>query len=240
MTLRVRVVITNQIHKKSHLSLLDEQLLLGHLFNIFLPVRLIRRRMNDVLHKSTVLVLNRNWQAIDVKTPAQAFCMMANGNATALDMLGVGDMRPVRWHDWIALPVRDEDYAVRTVRGLVRIPTVLVLARYNKVPRRRPKLSAKGIWERDGGRCQYTGRKLAPNEGNIDHIVPRSRGGITSWENCVLADKRVNSLKGNRLPEEVGLQLKKRPQTPRELPVTYFIRNAHNVADWEHFLMPAD
>jgi 5-methylcytosine-specific restriction endonuclease McrA len=149
-------------------------------------------------------------------------------------------MRPVRWHEWIALPVREEDYAVRTVRGLVRIPTVLVLARYNKVPRRRPKLSAKGIWERDGGRCQYTGRKLAPHEGNIDHIVPRSRGGMTSWENCVLADKRVNSLKGNRLPEEVGLQLKKRPQTPRELPVTYFIRNAHNVADWEHFLMPAD
>ena len=221
-------------------SLLDERLLLGQLFNDFPPVRLVRTRMNDVLHKSTVLVLNRNWQAIDVKTPAQAFCMMANGNATALDMLGAGDMRPVRWHEWIALPVREEDYAVRTVRGLVRIPTVLVLARYNKVPRRRPKLSAKGIWERDGGRCQYTGRKLAPHEGNIDHIVPRSRGGMTSWENCVLADKRVNSLKGNRLPEEVGLQLKKRPQTPRELPVTYFIRNAHNVADWEHFLMPAD
>jgi 5-methylcytosine-specific restriction endonuclease McrA len=196
--------------------------------------------MNDVLYKSTVLVLNRNWQAIDVKTPAQAFCMMANGNATALDMLGAGDMRPVRWHEWIGLPVREEDYAVRTVRGLVRIPTVLVLARYNKVPRRRPKLSAKGIWERDGGHCQYTGKKLAPHEGNIDHIVPRSRGGMTSWENCVLADKRVNSLKGNRLPEEVGLQLKKRPQTPRELPVTYFIRNAHNVADWKHFLMPID
>jgi 5-methylcytosine-specific restriction endonuclease McrA len=220
--------------------MLDERLLLGQLFNGFPPERLFGRRMNDVLHKSTVLVLNRNWQAIDVKTPAQAFCMMANGNATALDMLRAGDMRPVRWHEWVALPVREEDYAVRTVRGLVRIPTVLVLARYNKVPRRRPKLSAKGIWERDGGHCQYTGKKLAPHEGNIDHIVPRSRGGMTSWENCVLADKRVNSLKGNRLPEEVGLQLKKRPQTPRELPVTYFIRNAHKVADWEHFLMPAD
>jgi 5-methylcytosine-specific restriction endonuclease McrA len=193
--------------------------------------------MNDVLNKATVLVLNRNWQAIDVKTPAQAFCMMANGNATALDMFGVGDMRPVRWQDWIALPVREEDYAVRTVRGLVRVPTVLVLARYSKVPKRRPKLSAKGIWERDGGHCQYTGKKLAPHEGNIDHVVPRSRGGLTSWENCVLADKRINSLKGNRLPEEVGLQLKKKPQTPRELPVSSFIRNAHNIGDWEHFLV---
>jgi 5-methylcytosine-specific restriction endonuclease McrA len=181
--------------------------------------------------------LNRNWQAIDVKTPAQAFCMMANGNATALDMFGAGDMRPVRWQDWLGLPVREEDYAVRTVRGLVRVPTVLVLARYHKVPKRRPKLSAKGIWERDGGHCQYTGKKLAPHEGNIDHIVPRSRGGLTSWENCVLADKRINSLKGNRLPEEVGLQLKKKPQTPRELPVSSFIRNAHNIGDWEHFLV---
>ena len=107
----------------------------------------------------------------------------------------------------------------------------------NKVPKRRPKLSAKGIWERDGGHCQYTGRKLAPQEGNIDHVVPRSRGGVTSWENCVLADKRINSLKGNRLPEEVGLQLKKKPQTPRELPVSSFIRNAHNIEDWEHFLV---
>ena len=193
--------------------------------------------MNDVLNKATVLVLNRNWQAIDVKTPAQAFCMMANGNATALGMFGAGDMRPVRWQDWLGLPVREEDYAVRTVRGLVRVPTVLVLARYHKVPKRRPKLSAKGIWERDGGHCQYTGKKLAPHEGNIDHIVPRSRGGLTSWENCVLADKRINSLKGNRLPEEVGLQLKKKPQTPRELPVSSFIRNAHNIGDWEHFLV---
>ena len=77
-----------------------------------------------------------------------------------------------------------------------------------------PKLSAKGIWERDGGHCQYTGKKLAPHEGNIDHMVPRSRGGLTSWENCVLADKRINSLKGNRLPEEVGFQLKKNRRRP--------------------------
>jgi 5-methylcytosine-specific restriction endonuclease McrA len=193
--------------------------------------------MNDVLYKSTVLVLNRNWQAIDVKSPAQAFCMMANGNATALDIEDAGDMRPVRWNEWLGLPVRDEDYSVRTVRGAVRVPTVLVLARYSKVPRRRPKLSTKGIWERDGGKCQYTGKKLAPHEGNIDHVVPRSRGGTTTWENCVLADKKVNSRKGNRLPEEVGLQLKKNPETPRELPVTYFIRNAHNVRDWDHFLV---
>ena len=70
--------------------------------------------------------------------------------------------------------------------------------------------------------------------------MPRSRGGQTSWENCVLTDRRVNSLKGSRLPEEVGLELRKRPEPPRELPVTYFIRNAHNVSDWDHFLVPGE
>ncbi|MBW0001239.1 MAG: HNH endonuclease [Verrucomicrobia bacterium] len=196
--------------------------------------------MNDVLHKCTVLVLNRNWQAINVRSPAQAFCMMANGNATALDIQEAGDMRPVKWSEWLELPVRGEDNAVSTIRGLVRVPTVLVLTRYGRVPRRRPKLSPKGIWERDGGLCQYTGRKLAPHEGNIDHVVPRSRGGQTTWENCVLADRRVNSLKGSRLPEEVGLELRKRPEAPRELPTTCFIRNAHNITDWKHFLVPLD
>jgi 5-methylcytosine-specific restriction endonuclease McrA len=203
---------------------------LGHKFHGFVSF------MNDVLHKATVLVLNRNWQAIDVKTPAHAFCMMANGNATALDIQDAGDMRPVKWDAWLRLEVREMDNGVRTVRGPVRVPTVLVLARYKKVPKRRPKLSARGIWERDGGQCQYTGKKLAPHEGNIDHVLPRSRGGQTTWENCVLADRQINSLKGNQLPDEAGLELRKKPQIPRELPVTLFIRNAHNVPDWDHFL----
>src|SRR4029077_3260530 len=133
--------------------------------------------MSDVLHKATVLVLNRNWQAIDVKTPADAFCMMAAGTATALDMADGENMEPCKWEGWLRLEVRDCDNGVGTVHGPVRVPTVLVLARYDKVPKRRPKLSPRGIWERDGGVCQYTGKKLAREEGNIDHITPRSRGG---------------------------------------------------------------
>src|SRR5450432_3730938 len=99
--------------------------------------------MNDVLNKTTVLVLNRNWQAIHVKTPAQAFCMLAAEVATALDIHETGDMRPVRWTEWIALPVRAEDNSVRTVQGAVRVPTVMVLASYAKVPKRRPKFSPR-------------------------------------------------------------------------------------------------
>ncbi len=192
--------------------------------------------MNDVLNKSTVLVLNRNWQAIGVKTPAEAFGMMATGNATALQICGDDFMSPVRWDDWMKLPVREGDNAIGTVHGPIRVPTVLVLARFDKVPKRRPKFCAKAIWERDGGVCQYTGRKLKPNEGNIDHVIPVSRGGKSTWDNCVLADKKVNSKKGSKLPEEAGLKLLRRPSMPREVPVTHLIRNTHHVQDWEMFL----
>lgn len=196
--------------------------------------------MSDILNKTTVLVLNRHWQAIGVKTPMEAFGMMSAGNATALDMLGQEELRPVRWEEWLELPVRPHDQSIGTVHGRVRVPTVLVLARFDRVPKRRPKFCAKAIWERDGGICQYTGRKLRPGEGNIDHVVPVSRGGASTWENCVLADRRVNSRKGNKLPEEAGLKLLRQPFAPREVPVTQLIRNPHEVRDWSLFLQPAD
>lgn len=194
------------------------------------------RAMSDVLNKTTVLVLNRHWQAIAVKTPMEAFGMMAAGNATALDMKGQEELRPVRWEEWLTLEVREEDQAIGTVHGRVRVPTVLVLAKFDRVPKRRPKFCAKAIWERDGGVCQYTGKKLRPGEGNIDHVVPVSRGGASTWENCVLADRKVNSRKGSKLPDEAGLKLMRQPYAPREVPVTQLIRNPHEVRDWSLFL----
>ena len=192
--------------------------------------------MSEVLNKTIVLVLNRHWQAIDVKTPAETFSMLVNGSATALDIHLDEELRPVTWEEWITLPVRKGDYAVGTVRGGIRVPTVIVLARFDKVPKRRPKFCARAIWERDGGVCQYTGRKLRPSEGNIDHIVPRSRGGPTSWENCVLAHREINSRKADRTPDEAGLRLLRAPLVPKELPIRLFISNAHGVADWNLFI----
>jgi len=192
--------------------------------------------MSDVLCKATVLVLNRNWQAIHVKSPQEAFGMLATDTATALDIGEDGGMQPVRWKDWITLPIRESDNVVRTVRGPIRVPTVIVLANFSKVPKKRPKFGTRGIWERDGGKCQYTGKTLRPGEGNIDHIVPRSRGGKSTWENCVLAHKDVNSRKGSRLPEEAGLRLLRKPAAPREVPVSALIKNQHRVKDWEIFL----
>ena len=152
--------------------------------------------MSDILNKTIVLVLNRNWQAINIRTPADAFCQMATNVATALEIEGENHIRPVNWDEWITLPIRDGDNAVRTVHGAIRVPTVIVAVNYARVPKKRPKLCARAIRERDGNRCQYTGALLRPDEGSLDHVVPRSRGGPDTWENLVWSSKQVNTRKG--------------------------------------------
>ncbi len=192
--------------------------------------------MNNILNKAIVLVLNRNWQAINVRTPQEAFCMMATNVATALEIEGESHIRPVIWDEWITLPVRESDAAVQTVRGPIRVPTVIVAVNFAKVPKKRPKLCAKTIRERDDNRCQYTGKLLKPDQGSLDHVLPRSRGGRDTWENLVWSSKEVNTRKANRLPHEAGLKLLKQPRAPKELPVSALIRNAFEVADWQLFL----
>jgi len=175
--------------------------------------------MSDILNKTIVLVLNRNWQAINIRTPQDAFCQMATNVATALEIEGESHIRPVTWDEWIMLPVREGDYAVRTARGAIRLPTVIVAVNFAKVPKKRPKLCSKTIRERDGNRCQYTGKLLKLEEGSLDHVLPRSRGGADTWENLVWSSKDVNTRKGNRLPHEAGLKLpsvRRAPHRPRK------------------------
>src|SRR6202451_1761136 len=118
------------------------------------------------------------------------------------------------------------------MRGPIRVPTVIVAVNYARVPKKRPKLCARTIRERDGNRCQYTGAFLRPDEGSLDHVVPRSRGGPDTWEKLVWSRKQVNSRKGDRLPHEAGLTLLKAPRAPKELPVSALIRNTQDVAEW--------
>jgi 5-methylcytosine-specific restriction endonuclease McrA len=192
--------------------------------------------MTDILNKSIVLVLKRNWQAINIRTPQEAFCQMATNVATALEIEGENHIRPVTWEEWITLPIRPQDNAVHTVRGAIRVPTVIVAVNFAKVPKKRPKLCARTIRERDGNRCQYTGKLLKLDEGSLDHVLPRSRGGRDTWENLVWSSKDVNTRKGNRLPHEAGLKLLAVPRAPKELPATALIHNTHGVVEWKLFL----
>jgi 5-methylcytosine-specific restriction endonuclease McrA len=161
-----------------------------------IAVAVCKHFMNDILNKSMVLVLNRNWQAVNVRTPQESFCMMATNVATGLEIEGEHHIRPVTWDEWITLAIRPQDNAVQTVRGPIRVPTVIVAVNYAKVPKKRPKLCARAIRERGGNRCQYTGRVLRPDEGSLDHVVPRSRGGKNAWENLVWAGKEVERPQG--------------------------------------------
>ena len=101
---------------------------------------------------------------------------------------------------------------------------------------KRPKFTANNLWMRDNGTCQYTNKKLSRSEANIDHVIPRTKGGLTNWTNCVICHKEVNAKKGPRTPEEAGLKLVRQPSVPRSLPSTFYIKNKHGIKEWNIFL----
>ena len=162
--------------------------------------------------------------------------MMATNVATGLEIEGEHHIRPVTWDEWITLPIRLQDNAVQTVRGPVRVPTVIVAINYAKVPKKRPKLCVRAIRERDGNSRQSTCRVLRPDEGSLVHAVPRSRCGKCAWENLVWAGEAVKARKGNRLPHEAGLRLLTVPRAPKHPPVSATIRNAHGIPEWKLFV----
>ncbi len=189
----------------------------------------------SIIHQKSVLVLNRHWLPVDTISIADAFCHMVASSAEGL-CISDESMQAIGWTDWRKLPC-DGYETVGTKGGPVRVPTVVVLTRYHGVPMSRPSFGFRALWDRDGGRCQYSGRKLAAEEADIDHIVPRSRGGRDSWDNCVISDRAINRRKGARTPEEAQLKLIRKPGAPRAVPVSARIENAYNINDWKHFIM---
>jgi 5-methylcytosine-specific restriction endonuclease McrA len=182
-----------------------------------------------------VLVLNRQWQAINVITVQAALSMMAADAATGMDFSD-GNFVPVKWSDWLNLPVRAGDDCVSTPSRRVRAPRVIIAVKFNKVPLKRPRLTMRHLRERDGGRCAYTERLLKPEECSMEHVVPRSKGGTTEWKNVVLADKRINNFRGNRSFKEAGLTLKIQPTVPTAKPFHESLRNRLKFPEWELFV----
>ena len=178
-----------------------------------------------------VLVINKGWQAIAERPLYAVMCDMMRGAVTALD---TEFLRPVPWVDWLKLPIRDGDQFLSTVRGPVRVPTVVCASSYAGMPKKRPRFNSKNVGQRDKHVCAYTG-KHDPT-GNVDHVVPRSRGGVNDWSNTVWASQSVNSSKGARTPKEAGLKLLVKPRVPKALPVCQTIAVGH--PDWEMFIRP--
>jgi hypothetical protein len=185
--------------------------------------------MDGILDKPIVLKLNRLWQRIGWCTPREAFVAMCGGAyggtppAKGLSIITDenGDLKDgvaLDWNDWIGLPIRECDFAISTGRGEVRVPSVIVCPEYDGMPAKSRKFSSAAIRQRDGDTCQVSGRKLAPGEGNLGHIVARAKGGSRTWENIVYMDKRLNTLQGTKLPEEMGWKLLKKPSVPAPIP----------------------
>ena len=191
--------------------------------------------MMNYINKHNVLILNKHWIPINTTTARHSFALMYSENAKGI-MIEEDKVVPLEWNEWVSLNLKENDRTVKTVRGFVKIPTVIVLNHYDKIPRQIIKFTQKSLWERDNFTCQYTGKKVTRTNGNIDHIIPRSQGGKTSWENCVIAHKEINAIKADRTPEQAGLKLLKKPSAPRIMPVSFYIRNREEVKDWEMFL----
>lgn len=194
--------------------------------------------MDSILEKQIVLQLNGNWERIGWRTVRDSIvclCEDSSGvpNALSLDIDIDEDGKATRidavpWSEWIKLPVRPCDLSISTGRGAIRAPVAIVASHFRKMPRKSPRLSPGTIFERDGGVCQYTGRKLARKQGNIDHIIPRARGGKDSWENLVWSDKDLNLAKGSRLNSEAGLKLIRQPKSPPSVPASFTIKDARH------------
>jgi len=191
--------------------------------------------MKDSISKHSVLILNKHWIPINTTTPKHSFALMYSENAKGI-MIEEDKVVPLEWHEWVCLKLNQSDRTIKTVRGFIKIPTVIVLNYYDKIPKQTIKFTQKSLWERDNFTCQYTGKKVTRTNGNIDHVIPKSQGGKTSWENCVIAHKEINALKADRTPEQAGLKLLKKPSSPRIMPVSFYIRNKEEVKDWELFL----
>jgi len=192
---------------------------------------LLEQTMTDVL-SMPVLALNRYFQPVQVTTVKRGFVLLYGGAAQAIDE----DGEAYDFDGWRQLPLRSDDDALPIVGGKLRVPRVVHLHRYDRTPRVTVRLTRRNLMFRDAHQCQYCGKRPAMRDLNIDHVLPRSRGGPDTWENLVWSSRQVNTRKGNRLPHEAGLKLLNEPRAPKEQPASALIRNAHGIAEWKLFL----
>jgi 5-methylcytosine-specific restriction endonuclease McrA len=196
----------------------------------------------NYLNTHCVLKLNKNWQPFFIDIGLNALIDLFKGTVRAVHIDYDKDGNPVNFepldfNKWSKLPVSNNHFAVKTVRGKIRIPSVVVCENYNKIPVKKKKLNKQTLFERDRGICQYTGKKLTYRTATIDHVMPRSKGGIHAWENVVLAHHEVNHQKGSLTLEEAGLRLLKKPLEPRPVPTPFLIKNERKIKDWNYFLL---
>jgi len=188
-----------------------------------------------------VLVLNRNYLAIRVINVKRAFSLLLRELAEVIH-IERGQYSSYAFSEWCELSElarRFEPDAhdwIRTVRFDIAVPRIIRLAIYDRLPRQAVKFNRRNIYARDGNRCQYCGKKYSTNELSLDHVIPRSQGGTSTWENIVCACLQCNIRKGGRTPTQAGLHLIHPPVKPKRNPVISIKLNDGRYQSWKAFL----
>lgn len=164
-------------------------------------------------------------------TVVRALVLIWNDSARVVDP---DEYRLYSWEEWSRLTPPPGAPAVRTTRGPLRAPEVVCLARYDRLPSAAVTFSRRNVAKRDHHTCQYCGAQPGWEGITIDHVIPRSRGGASSWVNCVAACAACNARKGDRTPEHAGMRLRRRPARPAWKPL-YDARGA-TAPSWSKFL----
>jgi 5-methylcytosine-specific restriction endonuclease McrA len=147
--------------------------------------------VNGDLLRSPVLVLNASYEPIHVCAARRALLLLFKG-AAQTEEAGL--------------------HLLCSATAAIPLPSVIRLVEYRRIPRQSRALSRKNILMRDHHTCQYCGKSSMNGDLTLDHVLPRSRGGTTSWENLVAACRRCNNRKGDRTPEEARMHLRRRPK----------------------------
>jgi len=186
-----------------------------------------------------VLVLNRLWQAVNVIGARRAFALLTRGHAQVVHHTA-DDFKVFSMLDWIDFsrhhPPLLEVETVHTVRHTIRLPRVILLTFFDKLPCKELKLTRNNVFERDKNQCQYCGRFFEREELNLDHVIPRHSGGRTTWENIVCSCVKCNTRKANRLPHEAGVRLIRKPVRPKWRPVISLVLGTRHRELWKDFL----
>ncbi len=183
--------------------------------------------MSILDHKT--LVLNKTWTPVQITTVKNALILLVKDSAK---VVCTKTFQPYAFSAWLKVQPNGSGY-IQTSHFRIAVPEVILLSTYDRIPLLNPLFSKRNVLKRDKYTCQYCG--VQTHDLTIDHVFPKSRGGITCWENVVAACDLCNHKKANRTPEEANLHLKKMPDKPKVDVVTMLQRLDLNPS-WQKFM----
>jgi 5-methylcytosine-specific restriction endonuclease McrA len=190
---------------------------------------------------ASVLVLNRFYAAIHVVNVRRAFGLLFRDLAEVVHVSD-GQYANYDFDTWREISELRANFKapgddwIRAVNFEIQVPRVIRLLSYERVPKQTIRFNRRNIFARDSNRCQYCGKKFSTSELSLDHVVPRSRGGETSWENIVCSCVRCNVKKGGRTPVEAHMRLVKAPVKPKRSPLLTIKLGNPKYESWKSFL----